>query len=93
MEFKAFYSETRPQGPQSTSSERRLSVAWFFRQLAQLIFEGKLQISVNSFRSFIEFKSSYTSWTRCQRMPFLENIDYLNYENPESLGGYCRGHT
>ena len=52
MRFKAFYLKTRPPGPQSTSSERHLSVAESFqKQLTLHIIEGTVRILIKSFRA------------------------------------------
>src|SRR3954463_8190360 len=77
--LRPFYPKTRLPGPQSTSSERRLSVAKSFQKQLTPHNRGE-SLSINKVLPGLLLSSISM---------YLMN----SYEHPEALGGYCRGNT
>src|SRR3954466_5519407 len=78
--LRPFYPKTRPPGPQSTSSERRLSVAKSFQKPTHPTHNRGESSSIDKVLPGLLLSSIST---------YLMNP----YEHPEALGGYCRGNT
>src|SRR3954467_7971144 len=79
MGFKAFYPKTCLPRPQSTSSERRLSVTKSFQTTRPTHNRGE---SLNIDKVLPGLLLNLIS-------THLMN----SHEHPEALGGYCRGHA